>query len=61
MSAKINQKKTEIRENESMKVISRVIRYMLHYYKYPFVLVIVCILINAVNGHRSDIPPDAGG
>ena len=48
MRAKINQKKTEIRENESMKVISRVIRYMLHYYKYPFVLVIVCILINAV-------------
>ena len=48
MSAKINQKKNEIRENESMKVISRVIRYMLHYYKYPFVLVIVCILINAV-------------
>ena len=48
MSAKINQKKTEIRENESMKVISRVIRYMLHYFKYPFVLVIVCILINAV-------------
>ena len=48
MSAKINQKKTEIRENESMKVISRVIRYMLHYYKYPFVLVIACILINAV-------------
>ena len=48
MSAKINQKKNEIRENESMKVISRVIRYMLDYYKYPFVLVIVCILINAV-------------
>ena len=48
MSAKINQKKNEIRENESMKVISRVIRYMLHYYKYPFVLVVVCILINAV-------------
>ena len=48
MSAKINQKKTELRENESMKVIGRVIRYMLHYYKYPFVLVIVCILINAV-------------
>ena len=48
MSAKINQKKTETRGNESMKVISRVIRYMLHYYKYPFVLVIACILINAV-------------
>ena len=48
MSAKINQKKTETRGNESRKVISRVIRYMLHYYKYPFVLVIACILINAV-------------
>ena len=30
------------------KLISRVIRYMLHYYKYPFILVIVCILINAI-------------
>ena len=29
-------------------VLKRVIRYMLHYYKYPFVLVILCILVNAV-------------
>ena len=48
MSAKINQKKTETRGNESRKVISRVVRYMLHYYKYPFALVIACILLNAV-------------
>ena len=47
MSDKVNQKKSEARENESMKVLSRVIRYMLHYYKYPFLLVILCILINA--------------
>ncbi|MBM6854468.1 ABC transporter ATP-binding protein [Mediterraneibacter glycyrrhizinilyticus] len=47
MSDKVNQKKSETRENASMKVISRVIRYMLHYYKYPFLLVILCILINA--------------
>ena len=29
-------------------VLKRVIRYMLHYYKYPFALVILCILVNAV-------------
>ena len=31
-----------------MAVLNRVIRYMLHYYKYLFALVIVCILITAV-------------
>ena len=31
-----------------MVVLNRVIRYMLHYYKYLFALVIVCILITAV-------------
>lgn len=30
------------------KTISRVIRYMLHYYKIPFFLVIICILITAI-------------
>ena len=29
-------------------VLKRVIRYMLHYYKLPFVLVVACIIINAV-------------
>ena len=28
--------------------IKRVVRYMLHYYKYPFIIVVACILINAV-------------
>ena len=30
------------------KLIRRVIGYMLHYYKYPFILVVVCILITAI-------------
>ena len=29
-------------------VLSRVLRYMLHYYKFPFILVVLCILIAAV-------------
>ena len=29
-------------------VLSRVLGYMLHYYKFPFLLVIVCILVSAV-------------
>lgn len=28
--------------------IKRVVRYMLHYYKYPFIIVVACILINVV-------------
>ena len=34
--------------NTAMKLISRVVRYMLHYYKIPFFFVVVCILITAV-------------
>lgn len=30
------------------KLIRRVIGYMLHYYKYPFICVVVCILITAI-------------
>ena len=48
MSDKMNEKKSESRGNTAIKLISRVIRYMLHYYKYLFLLVIVCILISAV-------------
>ena len=32
----------------SMAVLNRVIRYMLHHYKYLFILVVVCILISAI-------------
>ncbi len=32
----------------SMAVLSRVVRYMLRYYKIPFILVVACILITAI-------------
>lgn len=48
MNDKLNEKKPGGRANNAAKLISRVIRYMLHYYKYPFLLVIVCILITAI-------------
>lgn len=34
--------------NTATKLINRVIRYMLHYYKYPFLIVIACILVTAI-------------
>ncbi|HJC90670.1 MAG TPA: ABC transporter ATP-binding protein/permease [Candidatus Mediterraneibacter excrementigallinarum] len=40
--------KSGSRVNTATKLISRVIRYMLHYYKFPFLLVIICILITAI-------------
>ena len=48
MNEKQNEKKSGGRVNTATKLINRVIRYMLHYYKYPFLLVIVCILITAI-------------
>lgn len=48
MSEKRTEKKSGSRTNAATRLISRVIRYMLHYYKYPFLLVIACILITAV-------------
>ena len=48
MSEKMNEKKSGARVNTATNLISRVIRYMLHYYKYPFLLVIACILITAI-------------
>ncbi len=48
MNEKTNKKKSGGRVNTATKLINRVIRYMLHYYKYPFILVIVCILITAI-------------
>ena len=48
MNEQQNEKKSGGRVNTATKLISRVIRYMLHYYKYPFILVIVCILITAI-------------
>lgn len=48
MNEKNHGKRSENRSDTAVKLISRIIRYMLHYYKYLFLLVIVCILINAV-------------
>ena len=48
MNEKQIEKKLGGRVNTAAKLINRVIRYMLHYYKYPFLLVILCILITAV-------------
>lgn len=48
MNDKKNGKDYRSRANTAMKLISRVIRYMLHYYKIPFVFVIICILITAI-------------
>lgn len=45
---KKNEKQQADRTATATKLISRVIRYMLHYYKYPFLLVVACILITAV-------------
>ena len=48
----INDKKNEKQQSDrtatATKLIGRVIRYMLHYYKYPFLLVIACILVTAL-------------
>ena len=48
MNEKQIEKKSGGRVNTAAKLINRVIRYMFHYYKYPFLLVILCILITAV-------------
>ena len=48
MNDKNNEKKSGSRAGTATKLISRVIRYMLHYYKIPFACVVGCILITAV-------------
>ena len=45
---KKNEKQQADRTATATKLISRVIRYMLHYYKYPFLLVVACILVTAI-------------
>ena len=37
----------KMKKRGSMAVLNRVIRYMLHHYKYLFILVVACILISA--------------
>ena len=44
----MNNQKSRPRSVAATKLISRVIKYMLHYYKFPFLLVVACILITAI-------------
>ena len=44
----MSNKQSRPEKTSATKLTSRVIRYMLHYYKIPFLLVIVCILITAI-------------
>ena len=44
----MTKKKDHKKSSFSLKVLGRVIRYMLHYYKIPFILVVACIVITAV-------------
>ncbi|WP_033124370.1 MULTISPECIES: ABC transporter ATP-binding protein [Clostridia] len=48
MNEKKNEQQSQARSARATKLISRVIRYMLHYYKIPFFIVIVCILLTAI-------------
>ena len=41
MSEKINEKPSGSRVNTAVRLINRVIRYMLHYYKIPFLIVVI--------------------
>ncbi len=47
MGDKVSVKKSDTRSGRAMRLLGRVIRYMLHYYKYPFLFVIVCIMLTA--------------
>ncbi len=44
----MNDQKSKPRAAASAKLVIRVIRYMLHYYKIPFAIVVLCILLTAI-------------
>ena len=44
----MNEKKTGSRAATAGQMVRRVVGYMLHYYKWPFLLVVLCILITAI-------------
>ena len=57
-----NKKQSRPEVGIATKLIKRVIRYMLHYYKIPFLFVIACILITAIaTVVGGDLPSDPGG
>lgn len=44
----MNEKKSKPGANRAIKMVGRVIRYMLHYYKYLFLIVVACIIVTAI-------------
>ena len=44
----MSEKKGRFETKAAVKLLKRVIKYMLHYYKFPFLLVIACIIITAI-------------
>ena len=48
MKGEVNAMNPKTSKRAATGVLGRVIRYMLHYYKVPFALVILCILVNAI-------------
>ena len=44
----MNEKKSRPGANRAIKMVGRVIQYMLHYYKYLFLIVVACIIVTAI-------------
>lgn len=44
----MNEKKSRLGMNTTVKLVGRVIRYMLQYYKYLFLIVVACIVVTAI-------------
>lgn len=44
----MNEKKSRLGVNITIKLVGRVIRYMLQYYKYMFLAVVACIIVTAI-------------
>ena len=44
----MNEKKSRPEVSTATNLIRRVIQYMLHYYKIPFLIVVLCIMITAI-------------
>ena len=45
----------EIKKGSAVKTLGKLLRYMAHYYKWEFLLVVFCIIVNAVAGISSSV------
>lgn len=53
--------KEKLSKTAATGVLGRVVRYMLHYYKGLFALVLVCIVVSAVSTVIAGLSSDFGG